>query len=734
MNHEPSASFVLSTRGRDTPPLLERVDIDGRIDGLLFTSTVRQTWRHTGDRPLEAIYSFPLPPKALLLEFASVRGDERIEGTIAPRQRAEQVYEEALERGDAPILLEAGADGLHTANLGNLLPGETVVTEVRFVQLLRFEHGRLRLQVPTTIAPRYGRPSTGWPAPHQTPVSAWAAEYPLSIGLAVTGALASARLECPTHRHRLARSPGHTRFELEAGARLDRDVVVLLYPAEPRPALLLTARDPIAQGTSRQVALAAFELPRRPSNRPLSLKLLVDCSGSMAGDSMTSAKAALHGIADRLRPGDEVALMRFGDCPELALAPSPCTPATLQALREKIDATNTDLGGTQMERAIHHTLALRHASEQADVLVITDGQVWSPGPVRDGARRSGQRIFAIGVGSAPAEGLLRELATSSGGACEFATPGEDLQAASLRMIERMRDMPWHDVRVDWGCHPHWQSPRETVAFGGDTVIAMAVIDGPPQPLRARLELAESAESIVPAASEAVEAEVLARLVAHRRWPTQAPTEAAATSLRYRLLNQHTHCVMVHTRADRDRMKAQAAELVRVPQMLAAGWLGVGSARQAGHSPASYFEPSRAFDFEMANPASFSPPVQPDRTILIAPPAFAGSRDELASKLPPGIWKDAFLRAEGEPLPEPLATLMRDLASFGLDEQDAWRIVVWMLLAEPPVSVRPRAFAVLDVATRTKVAELVRQAIAAVGTRADAPSARRTMRLHRQLGG
>ena len=65
-----------------------------------------------------------------------------------------QKYEEALAEGDAPALLEAGPGGLHTANLGNLKPGEQVVLEIRFAQLVAFDQGRLRLAIPTTIAPR----------------------------------------------------------------------------------------------------------------------------------------------------------------------------------------------------------------------------------------------------------------------------------------------------------------------------------------------------------------------------------------------------------------------------------------------------------------------------------------------------------------------------------------------------------------------------------------------------
>lgn len=678
--HEPSASFVLKACGDTDPPLLERVDVDGRVDGVLFTVTLRQTWRHTGTRPLEVIYTFPLPPQALLLAFAATRGQERLEGSILPRAQAEARYEDALERGDAPALLEVGADGLHTASIGNLAPGETVVLEVRFAQLLRFEHSRLRLVVPTTLAPRYGQPAAAGLAPHQAPMSSVTAEYPLSLSLTIAGSLADARVECPTHRHRVARQPGTTRFELEPGARMDRDVVVVLWPGEPRPGLLVTGRDPLAE-RPRHVALAAFELPRRPSNRPLSLKLLVDGSGSMAGDSIASAQAALRAIADRLGADDEVALVRFGSQVHTALTPTACTAGTLRALRQHIDTTDASLGGTEMEAALQATLSLRHRLEQTDVLLITDGQVWEAEAVAGTARRSGQRVFAIGVGLAPAEGALRRITAATGGACEFATPGDDLQAAALRMLERMRDTPWHGLRVDWGQAPSWQQPLEPLAFGGDTVIAMAAFDGGTEPDRARLHL--GADAIDATATEACDPEVLARLLADHQRRTQAPAEAQATAVRYRLLTEHTHCVLVQERSGAER-DAPPAELVRVPSMLAAGWGGLGRVDDAGIS----FSEMSAQEIAEAYPSRLDR-TPDDMPLLSQVASQPGQLHDLAklspdqrlqalhAALPDGEARTLLgLRLAGQALPARGAQLIAALQALGLSEDDAWLVVAY----------------------------------------------------------
>ena len=111
MNDE-RTQFALTCRDGDAPaPVLEGVCAEGRLDAVLFGLTLRQTYRNTSDRVLEVVYTFPLPFQAVLLGFASELNGERQEGLVVAKREAERQYEESLEEGDAPVMLEAHADG-----------------------------------------------------------------------------------------------------------------------------------------------------------------------------------------------------------------------------------------------------------------------------------------------------------------------------------------------------------------------------------------------------------------------------------------------------------------------------------------------------------------------------------------------------------------------------------------------------------------------------------------------
>lgn len=583
--NEDSPKFALSCKDGDAPaPVLVGVQAQGRLDAVLFELTLRQTYRNTSSQVLEVVYTFPLPPMAVLLGFASELNGERQEGVIVAKREAERQYEESLQEGDAPVMLEAHVDGLHTANIGNLKPGDELVVECRFAQLLGFEQDRLRVSIPTTIAPRYGDAEKAGLQPQQVPQASLDAEYPLALTLTLGAALAGATAECPTHRFSTSLGQdGSMRMDLAAGVRLDRDIVVIVTPREPRPSLLVRADDAF-NSSAPIVMLAALQPPSDSPRERIALKLLVDCSGSMSGDSIASARAALRGVVAGLSERDHLSLSRFGSTVEHLFAPSLAKPRALGRLQSLIDCIQADLGGTEMEKALRAVFDLPHSAEHgsADVLLITDGEIWRAEAMIAAARKSGHRVFAIGVGSAPAEGVLRALAESTGGACEFATPGEALEAAAHRMLHRMRQPAFTNVRIEWGSQPVWSCGPTASVFGGDTVMAVAGFDRPIQASAVRLLADDAQGKTVELARGEADApcpgDSLPRIAAARRIAHDREIDALGLAVQYQLMSKQTNCILVHRRAEADQATEQA-QLHRVSSMLAAGWGGLGTVGQ-----------------------------------------------------------------------------------------------------------------------------------------------------------
>lgn len=694
MNEE-ATRFMLGCRDASAPaPVLTDVRAEGRLDAVLFELTLRQTYRNRSEQVLEVVYTFPLPGGAVLLGFASELGGHRQEGLVVAKAEAERQYEEALDAGDAPVMLEAHGNGLHTANIGNLKPGEEIVLESRFAQLLAFEQGRVRVAIPTTIAPRYGQAERAGLQPQQVPLASLEAEYPLALSLTLGEALAGAAIDCPTHRFTTQRrADGTVRLDLEPGARMDRDAVVLVAPREACPSLVVRADDAFDR-TAPIVLMAAMQPASAPPRERIALKLLVDCSGSMSGDSIDSARAALRGVVAGLGESDQLSLTRFGSTVHHLAGVGPAGPRALERLQALIAGIQADLGGTEMQAALHAVFALRHGREfgQADVLLITDGEVWQVDPMIAAAKRSGHRVFAIGVGSSPAEDVLRRLAESTGGACEFATPGEALEAAARRMLDRMRQPRFTNARIEWGGTPAWVSGPGACLFGGDTVIALAGFRQPVVAGGIRL-LADDAQGR-PVELARIESEApcpgdsLARIAAARRIRQPGDLDVAALALRYQLMSDRTHCVLVHRRAEGEQADEPAA-LHRVASMMPAGWGGLGSVEQSmlrcSISPA-VMDMDASWSLAAA-PAAVRPAPLAKAAVRQRQPHLShveictSVRDHLVSGGQPGSEGLAAV-ADALPLAADVRQAIDEVAALGLDRDRSWLLLAHWIVTRP----------------------------------------------------
>ena len=222
------------------------------------------------------------------------------------------------------------------------------------------------------------------------------------------------------------------------------------------------------------MTLASFypSFPKSSEPERRNAKILLDCSGSMAGDSIEAAKRALHAILSMLEPRDRFSLSRFGSSVQhFHKALQPVNGKTIGDAGRKVMSVEAN-GGTELAAALSSTLEL-DAGTRADILLITDGEVWQADAVVAAAQSSGQRIFVVGIGSAPAESVLRRLGEETGGACEFVAPNEDVEGAITRMFLRIAQEPASQVRTSWPGTVEWEVPPGQAIFDGETLHVFA---------------------------------------------------------------------------------------------------------------------------------------------------------------------------------------------------------------------------------------------------------------------
>ncbi len=604
MNDEMSCGLFTGDR-REIP--LEGVKIDARWTGLSTEVTVAQRYRNREAVPVEAVYVFPLEESAAVCGFEARVGDKVVRGRVEERDKAFEIYDDAMADGHGAFLLDQERPNVFTASVGNLRPDETVELRIVYVALARYEGAAMRLTIPTTVSPRYvpsaTAPQVGEPDGERVNPERWyEVPYGLELTVEVDAAATVRSVDSPSHPVRTTLREGGARVELSREeAALDRDFVLLVETAEPHRPQVSVAGDHTAseEGGAHVCALTFYpDFADRPS-AAAEVLFLLDCSGSMIGDSIDQAKRALALSIRALEEGDTFNIVRFGSSfKSLWRKPRPFDERTLEEATRYIEKSGADLGGTEIMTPLRQTLQLRSdPHRRRQILLLTDGQVANERDIVALAAEhvENARIFTFGIGAGSSEYLVRELARVTRGAAELIFPGERIEPKVLRMFGRVRAPGLDDVRVDWSGLEVEQAPSTVPpVFAGDSLTVFGRIRGGvggDVTLHAggeswRLDVAfDGAEDggPIPALWARETIRDLERGIESRRGSAQnrsAQTERRRRRLielgrRYGLMSSATSYVAVEERSE-DEKTDRPAELRKIPIALTVGWGGHGS--------------------------------------------------------------------------------------------------------------------------------------------------------------
>lgn len=556
---------------------LHSVDVGMTLCGFLSAVTVTQVYRNLETVPIQASYTFPLPIDAVVLRVTMTLNGRQHRAVVTSKDDAAQGYEGALSEGNAAARLSNPKPGLYTATVGCLLPGERAELCVHYAQLHMVQRGRVTLRLPTTVVP-HDNPAVVTGQPRHSAQTYTRAQGPkLTLRIIVKGDLANAEICCTTHDVVVQLSDALLEISLTADSvAMDRDVVVIARMPPGASGVGWWARS-----DGGVVALATFvtneKEPPPPARRRL--VLVVDCSASMAGESIVQAKVAVLRTLLCLRPVDHFEIVLFGsDAKSLLGGVVPATHDHVAAAMTLTLSIAADKGGSQLANALELAWATTFPGGDADILLITDGAVRDCAALRTRAAAAGCRIFAVAVGNTSAEAMVRGLADATSGACELVTPHEDMAehiTTHFSRLDQPREQAWH---VSWPGDATVEEVETGQRFLGETRHIFAWFDRAKDgvaTLYARSGIKWSCFE-APIRCAQISSRALVRLAAAVRVRnTNDAAEARRLAIRHQLVTEHTSSVLVHGRtAGQGRYKT--SEIRQVPLTFPAGWSAVDS--------------------------------------------------------------------------------------------------------------------------------------------------------------
>ena len=231
-----------------------------------------------------------------------------------------------------------------------------------------------------------------------------------------------------------------------------------------QPVLGLTAQDFVLSdnGVAQKVESVTLD------QLPLSVTLVLDTSGSVAGDRLSHLVQAGEALTVALRPDDRAALITFSHLVDLRV---PMT-GDLSAIRSALAAI-AGAGATALRDAVHAALELQPRDRTRPLLLVfTDGHdtaSWlTEAAVIDSARRIGVVIHAVRVAGDP---FLDRLVEAAGGRTWSATSDRQLRELFTRALDEMRARYLLTYTPAGVGRPGWHELKVKLKTGGADVTA-----------------------------------------------------------------------------------------------------------------------------------------------------------------------------------------------------------------------------------------------------------------------
>jgi Ca-activated chloride channel homolog len=406
------------------------------IAGVIADVQVTQVYKNTGLSVLEAIYVFPASTRAAVNGMKMTIGERTIIAKIEKKELARAEYEKAKQAGISASLLEQQKPNVFQMNVANILPGDEIMVELTYTEILLPDEGVYSFIYPSVVGPRYSNrtesivsSNDGWVSNPYTregkpPLYAFNLSVSLNAGLPVNDVF------CTSHDAEITfvgKEKATVRLKDSEKFAGNKDFILKykLKGNQIQSGLMLY------EDKDENFFLAMIQPPKiiQPELMPpREYAFIVDVSGSMHGFPLEVSKTLLRDLIGNLKSTDKFNVILFAGGSEIMSEVS--IYASSVNIQKAIDFINKQQGGggTELLPALKKALSLNGTENYSRTFIIsTDGYVTIEKEAFDLIRNNlgNANFFTFGIGTSVNRYLIEGMAHAGKGLSFVATSNSE---------------------------------------------------------------------------------------------------------------------------------------------------------------------------------------------------------------------------------------------------------------------------------------------------------------------
>lgn len=432
LNGTPQRQYTLECRS-----LSVHTDIKDQV----AVTTMEQVFFNTTTSRLEGYFMFPVPKGSVIRDFRMEINGVMMQAEMLEADKARKIYEDIVRSMKDPALLEYAEQDLFRLRIFPIEPNSEKRIKITYTELLQKESGTYEYVFPLNTKKFSAAPLQN-----------------VTIQVDIEGTSPIKTIYSPTHEVEMIRknaTVGKVGYE---SRQTSPDTDFKLYYSTSASILgisFMTTKENNEDGFFFADISPGYISPNHVM--PKDITLILDVSGSMAGDKMQQAKNALKFCVENLNPGDCFEIIAFStEARALFGQRVEYNEKTKKEALDFIDGLKA-IGGTNMDEAFQLCMKEKTQHDRPSMIIfITDGKptIGETDETQllnkiDKMNMADQRIFTFGVGYDLNARLLDKITENGHGYRTYVTPEEDIEVKISDFFTKVSSPVLSDIKISF---------------------------------------------------------------------------------------------------------------------------------------------------------------------------------------------------------------------------------------------------------------------------------------------